>query len=82
MSKLSKRGTLKDVDPEDIIIAAKTVVKIVRDLMKKDKDKNQNDKKQQMVIKKVLQLCHTDKIAALKLYEPYNYLRCPNLSSM
>lgn len=45
MSKLSKRGTLKDVDPEDIIIAAKTVVKIVRGLMKKDKDKNQNDKK-------------------------------------
>lgn len=32
--------------------------------------------------KKVLQFCHTDKIAALKLYEPYNYLRCPNLSSM
>lgn len=24
--------------------------------------------------KKVLQFCHTDKIAALKLYEPYNLL--------
>ncbi|MBM6961035.1 hypothetical protein H6A61_09270 [Bacteroides caecigallinarum] len=45
MNKFSKRGTLKDVDPEDVVITVKTVVKIVRDLLKKDKDKNQNDKK-------------------------------------
>lgn len=45
MNKFSKRGALKDVDPEDVIIAVKTVSKIVRDLLKKDKDKNQNEKK-------------------------------------
>lgn len=45
MNKISKRGALKDVDPEDVIVTVKTVAKIVRDLLKKDNNKKQNDKK-------------------------------------
>ena len=36
MSKLSKRGLLKDVDPEDVIVFLKTAGKISKDLRKKD----------------------------------------------
>ena len=36
----------------------------------------------QYIKQKVLQLCHTDKIAALKLSkQSIDYLRCPSLSS-
>lgn len=40
MNKLSKQGTLNDVDPEDVVTATKAIVKIIRDLLKKDKSKN------------------------------------------
>lgn len=36
MSKFSKKGLLKDVDPEDVIVFLKTAGKILKDLRKKD----------------------------------------------
>ena len=36
MSKLSKRGLLKDVDPTDVVVLLKTAGKILKDLRKKD----------------------------------------------
>ena len=35
MSKLSKRGLLKDVDPTDVVVLLKTAGKILNDLRKK-----------------------------------------------
>ena len=42
MGKKTKMGALKDVDPNDLIDLARTIGKIVGDLMKKDKSKEGN----------------------------------------
>ena len=42
MGKKTKMGTIKDVDPNDVIDLARTIGKIVVDLMKKDKSKEGN----------------------------------------
>ena len=42
MAKNTKMGTIKDIDPADVINLAKTVTKILRDWMKKDESKETN----------------------------------------
>lgn len=44
MGKNVKRGSLKDVDPNDVIELIKTAGKIISDLLKKDKT-DKKDKK-------------------------------------
>lgn len=40
MSKTVKRGAVKDVDPNDVIDLLKTAGKIIKDLLKKTKNRD------------------------------------------